>query len=106
MSETQRDCNHLVLTALIAGVLVAVSAHAAVMEPVPTPNYDVVAFCQNRAVHGSLGEAACVGGQYALQRIIAEIWDGLAPVVQSECVGVASRHNDYYVLLQCIDQNE
>ena len=110
MSETQRSRrNHLVLTVSIAGVLVADSAHAKFTKPVPIPDYDAVAFCQNRANHGALSVAACVGGQYTLQRIIAEVWDGLLPVVQSKCVGVASRYHDYDVLFQCIDsydQNE
>jgi hypothetical protein len=93
---------HLVWAVAINSVLAA-SAHAIVIEPVPIPYYDVVAFCQNRANRGSLTEAACVQGEYALQRIVAEVWDGLPPVAQSECADVASRSNDYYVLLQCTD---
>jgi hypothetical protein len=103
MSEARRNRNNLALPAAIAGVLAASSAHAIVIEPVPIPNYDVVAFCQSRANRGSLSEAACVQDQYALQRSIAEVWDGLSHVAQSECTGIANRHNDYDVLFQCID---
>jgi hypothetical protein len=92
-----------VLPATLVGVLATTSAHAIVIEPVPIPNYDVVAFCQSRANRGSLSEAACVHGQYTLQRSIAEVWDGLSPFAQSECVGIANRHNDYDVLLECIE---